>query len=79
MSELNLESLMQQWHSIKDRDERNRFYDEQVFPVLLQTVIPREQKRYPEPYTHLILPVGLSPEPLIISILILRPKKVYFL
>jgi len=79
MTQLDLQSLTQEWHSILDKDERNSFYDQEIFPVLLQVLIPREQKRYPEPYTHLILPVGLSPEPLIISILILRPEKVYFL
>jgi len=79
MTQFNLKSLTQKWQSIGDRDDRNHFYDKQIFPVLLNDLIPREQQKHPEPYTHLILPVGLSPEPLIISILILRPQKVHFL
>lgn len=79
MSQFNLEALKQQWHSIQNRDERNRFYDEKVFPTVIEAVIPNEQKIHPESYSHLILPVGFSPEPLILSVLILRPEKVHFL
>ncbi|MBI3243453.1 MAG: TIGR02710 family CRISPR-associated protein [Chloroflexi bacterium] len=79
MVEVDLKVLTEQWLAIQDRNERNSFYDEAVFPAIKQVVVAREQAELPVPYTHLILPVGLSPEPLILSILILRPEKVYLL
>jgi hypothetical protein len=78
MSEVSLKQLSEQWKSI-DENTRERFYEEKLFPAIKNVVVAREQSNYPNPYTHLILPVGFSPEPLILSILILRPTKVYFL
>lgn len=75
----DLKILAEQWQSINDENERNKFYEEMVFPAVIEDVVTKEQKNHPNPYTHLILPVGLSPEPLILSILILRPERVYFL
>jgi len=78
MPEISLKQLSEQWKRI-DEDARERFYEEQLFPAIKNVVVSREQNNYPQSYTHLILPVGFSPEPLILSILILRPAKVYFL
>ncbi len=78
MSQINLESLSEQWKKTEEKI-RDAFYDENVFPAIKKLVVPREQANYPQPYTNLILPVGFSPEPLILSILILRPDKVYLL
>lgn len=78
-TESDLLNLAQEWQALADDTVRSRFYDEQVFPAVCAVVIPREQGNHPDPYTHLILPVGLQPEPLILSILILRPQHVYFL
>lgn len=75
----DLEQLAQEWQAIPDDNARNVFYDEHVFPTLKQVVLDREIKNNPDPYTYLILPVGFSPEPLILSILTLRPERVYFL
>jgi len=76
---MDLEQLSEKWQSLTDEIERGYFYDESVFPELKRVVVAREVQNNPEPYTHLILPVGLSPEPLILSILILRPDRVHFL
>ncbi len=79
MDEANLSALITQWRDLKDTERMNRFYDESIFPALGQIVVPRERLKFPQPYTHLILPVGLSPEPLILSIYVLQPERVYFL
>lgn len=76
---MNLDDLTQQWKDIENKNSRDIFYEEKVFSAILETVVPRERNRHSENYTHLILPVGLSPEPLILSIRILRPEKVYLL
>ena len=77
--EPKLQSLTEQWRSIEDSNERERFYYAEVFPVVKEIVIPREQTRFTETFPHLIITVGLSPAPLILSIKILRPEKVYFI
>lgn len=79
MNEVEFKSLVQQWQSLKERNERDRFYEEKVFPLVMQSVVSRERLEHPQPYTHLILPVGLSPEPLILSIRILLPERIYLL
>lgn len=79
VAKMNLNDLTKEWQAIENRDERNAFYDDKIFPGILEVVVPREQQQHPETYTHLILPVGLSPEPLILSIRILNPEKVYLL
>ncbi len=79
MTETELQQLAKQWQEIKNSDERESFYDREVFPAIKQVVVPRERNLHKETYTHLILPVGLSPEPLILSILILQPEEVYLL
>ena len=73
-----LNSLTQRWKEIDDDIQREEFYDNSVFPPVRKVIRERERGKYP-PLTHLILTVGLSPEPLILSIDILRPERVCFL
>jgi CRISPR-associated protein (TIGR02710 family) len=77
--ESRLQTLSQQWQTIKDRQESVRFYNEAVFPTLCEVVVAREQAKYTQPYPFLISTVGMSPEPIILSIRILRPQRVYLL
>ena len=76
---MDLNGLTKEWQALENRDERSAFYDDKIFPGILEVVVPREKQQHSETYTHLILPVGLSPEPLILSIKILEPEKVYLL
>ena len=80
MSEpIGFEMMKEQWLNITDSKENDRFYREEAFPLIRDLVVPREQKKLTIQCTHLILPVGMSPWPLILSILILQPQKVFFL
>ncbi len=78
IDDLAFQELVKQWESLKDRQEAARFYEEHVIPQARKQVVAREQQRH-TPYEGLIMTVGLFPEPLILSILSLKPQKVYFL
>ena len=62
------------------QSEALTFYDEQVFPIVKEEFIskPENCPRIDE-YDGLILPVGFSPEPLILSILAIKAKEIAFL
>lgn len=74
-----LKTLSVQWKSIETTEQREKFYQDKVFPAVKKFVVIREQEKYPEPYRYLILTVGLSPEPIILSILTLRPEYICLL
>lgn len=52
------------------------FYDEQVFPFVKEVFLSKPGNRPQREYDALILTVGKSPEPLILSILAMNPNKV---
>ena len=61
------------------RDESNAaltFYDENIFPLVKEMFINNPKNRPKRNYDVLILTVGLSPEPLILSIMATKPQKV---
>ena len=60
------------------QSEAFTFYDEQVFPIVKEAFISKNCPRIDE-YDGLILPVGFSPEPLILSILAIKAKEIAFL
>lgn len=79
----NLEQLAKQWldmpvNSALQQQVAERFYDENIFPLVKRSFVERESGKARQ-YDYLILPVGTSPEPLILAILTLKPKKVLFL
>ena len=52
------------------------FYDEDVFPLVKKVFLSNPENRPNKKYDALILPLGFSPEPLILSILALKPQQV---
>ena len=52
------------------------FYDEDVFPLVKTVFLSKPENRPNKKYDALILPLGFSPEPLILSILALKPQQV---
>ncbi len=52
------------------------YYDEHIFPLVKEVFINAPKNRPPRKYDALILTVGLSPEPLILSIIATKPKRV---
>lgn len=52
------------------------FYDEHIFPFVKEVFLSKPKNRSEKQYDALILTVGLSPEPLILSILAMKPKRV---
>ena len=70
-----------EWKSM-DRTTRDAsdsaldFYDEYVFPFVKEAFINDPKNLPPTEYDALILTVGLSPEPLILSIIATKPKRV---
>ena len=79
MDRTTLDQLAEQWKAIDNSEERNQFYIDSVFPVVKEYVVLREQKKEFPRYDYLILSVGTSPGPIILSILTLQPTQVCFL
>lgn len=64
---------------LQDREKANQYYYENIWPWEKETVLARYQDNdFPAVY-GLILMVGSSPEPLILTISILKPEKVFFI
>ena len=80
------DECVREWKSM-DRstdDERNQaseFYDNKVFPFIKDVFLGKPENCRPEgkEYGGLILTVGLSPEPLILSICALKPTQLSLL
>ena len=84
MSKVEFDQRIEQWKNM-DRTTRDAqkialaFYDEHIFPIVKETFINEPENCPHRGYAGLILTVGLSPEPLILSILATKPKRVGFL
>ena len=52
------------------------FYDKDVFPLVKKVFLSKPENCPNKKYDGLILPLGFSPEPLILSILAIKPKRV---
>lgn len=52
------------------------FYDDHVFPKVKKVFLSKQENRVEQKYDALILTVGMSPEPLILSILATKPVRV---
>ena len=86
ISQTDFDTLVETWKN-KDRsnDEKraaaSQFYDEEVFPGIKEVFLSKPENQPPEGkvYHGLILTVGLSPEPLILSIYALKPTQISLL
>ncbi len=79
----DLEALIAQWMALPPQQAQG-FYEEQVFPAVLREVVPRERQRWgltegTPGYETMVLTLGTSPEPLIISLSVWRPERVLLL
>ena len=83
-SQTEFDRLVKKW---KDLDRTTSvaqkaaldFYDEEIFPFVKDVFINNPQNCPKRKYDGLILTVGMSPEPLILSILAMKPEQVGFL
>lgn len=65
--------------SLTEREDANNYYREVVFPQVKKIFLSTQKQKVTQEYAGLILSVGTSPEPLILSISVLSPQKVLFL
>ena len=72
---------VEEWKSMdrtnqQAQDEAFTFYNEQIFPRVKEVFLSKSENRPQKNYDALILTVGTSPEPLILSILAIQPQQV---
>jgi len=77
-----LSQLVENWRAMPRNDVLEQqasedFYKQVIFPQVLERL--RQQSHPADEYDLLIGPLGTSPEPLMISISILKPRRVVFL
>ncbi len=84
VSQSDFDKCVAEWKNM-DRSGRDAeaaalaFYDERVFPLVKEVFLNKPSSRPQQEYDALILTVGFSPEPLILSILSIKPKQIGFL
>ena len=82
--ETKLNELFSEWRQM-DRNSTHAlkaaltFYDEQIFPLVNKVFLSKPTNCPKKEYDALILTVGFSPEPLILSILAIKHKRVALL
>ena len=80
-SEVEFQTRVAEWKNM-DRTSTDAkrealiFYDKHIFPLVKKLFLSKPKDRPQKEYEALILTVGLSPEPLILSILATKPKRV---
>lgn len=77
----NFDSFVKEWknmsyNSPEEKSEASDFYDKHIFPNVKYTFTNNPNNRPNKEYEGLILPLGYSPEPLILSILAIKPKRI---
>lgn len=75
------DELIKEWKNmdrttVEMQAAASTFYDEKVFPLVKETFVNKLENKPLKEYDALILPVGFSPEPLILSILAINPKRI---
>ena len=73
--------IINEWKSMAytspdEKSAASDFYDSKIFPYLKKTFVENSNNRPNKKYEGLILPLGYSPEPLILSILAIKPTRI---
>ena len=81
MQQNEFDVLVKKWKNMgyTNPDEKvaaSTFYDECIFPFVKKAFVNNPKNRQDKKYAGLILPLGYSPEPLILSILAIKPARV---
>ena len=81
MQKSEFDARVEEWkkmdyNSFDEKKVTSTFYDEHIFPFVKETFVNNPKNRQNKEYAGLILPLGYSPEPLILSILAIKPKRV---
>lgn len=84
MSKAKFRELVEKWKNMDRTTEKAQkaaegFYNNDIFPLVKEAFKKNPGNRPKKQYEGLILTVGRTPEPLILSILAIEPKKVGFL
>ena len=79
----SLDERVAKWKELEG-PEAKKFLDETVFPLVMAKVVPEERARHglggnEDRYPFMILTLGMSPQPLVLSLLVWRPRKVLLL
>lgn len=64
------------YNSSDEKAAASTFYDEHIFPYVKEAFVNNPDNNQNKKYEGLILPLGYSPEPLILSILAIQPERV---
>ena len=81
MQKSEFDARVEEWkkmdyNSFDEKKTTSTFYDEHIFPFVKETFVKNPRNHQNKEYDGLILPLGYSPEPLILSILAIKPKRV---
>lgn len=68
------DGIVEQWKSMPRNKEASDFYNQNIFPVVKDVFVSKH--RLEKEYEGLILTVGFSPEPLILSIHAIQPTRI---
>ena len=79
-----LQKVTEEWmrlerKTLKQRKDAELFYDEKLMNLIEKTFIKKNKGKVLEQVDYLIVSVGTSYEPLVLSINLFKPKKILFL
>ena len=81
MQKAEFDVLVEKWkemdyNSSEEKNVASDFYDQHIFPYVKELFKNDPNNHQDKEYDGLILPLGYSPEPLILSILAIKPERV---
>jgi len=62
-----------------DWEKANDYYDNEIMELIIEEFLAKDENKFEEDYDYLIVTVGQSYQPIVLSILALQPKNVLFL
>ena len=79
-----LQKVTEEWmqlerKTLQQRKDAELFYDEKLMRLIEKTFIRKNKEKVLEQVEYLIISVGTSYEPLVLSINLFRPRKILFL